>query len=100
MADLTSQDLAQLRATGQTVEVAFQIGKGGLTEGVVKELQARLAKEPLVKVKILAAARGEGGAKSLAMELAQRARVKLVEVRGFTALFYRPPRHKRAPGDY
>lgn len=101
MADLTSHDLAQLRATGQSLDVAFQVGKSGLSEGVVKELQARLSKEPLVKIKILAGARGEdAGAKELAQELAKMARVRLVEVRGFTALFYRPPRHQRGPDDF
>lgn len=100
MAELTSHDLAALRATGQTLEVAFAVGKEGLTEGVVKELQNRLSKEPLVKVRLLKSAREEAGAKDLARELAERARVVLVEVRGHTALFHRPPRHKRGPDDF
>lgn len=100
MAELSPHDLAGLRATGQTIEVAFQVGKSGVTEGVVKELQAHLTREPLVKVKIQKAAFGEGDAKSVALDLATRARVTLVEVRGHTALFHRPPRHKRAPGDF
>lgn len=100
MADLTSHDLAALRASGQTLGVAFQIGKDGVSEGVVKELQARLEREPLIKVKILAAAREGGDTKDLARELATAARVTLVEVRGHTALFYRPPRHKRGPEDF
>lgn len=100
MADLTSHDLAELRASGQSLAVAFQIGKGGLSEGVVRELQMRLAREPLVKVKILAGAREDADAKTLAKELAAQAKVRLVEVRGHTALFYRPPRHKRGPEDF
>lgn len=100
MADPTSADLAALRATGQTLAVAFQIGKSGLTDGVVKELQARLAQEPLVKVKLLKSAREDGDVAALARELAERARVVLVETRGHTALYYRKPRHKRGPNDF
>jgi RNA-binding protein len=100
VANLTSHDLAALRATGQTLGVAFQVGKDGVSEGVVKELQARLERDPLVKVKILASAREDADAKALAQGLAQAARVTLVEVRGHTALFYRPPRHKRGPQDF
>ena len=100
MAELTSHDLAALRATGQTLEAAFQVGKDGVTEGVVKELQARLTREPLVKVKIQKAAFGEGDIRDVAADLAKRARVTLVEVRGHTALFHRPPRHRRGPDDF
>lgn len=101
MADLSSADLAALRATGQTLTDAFQIGKSGVTDGVVKELQNWLSREPLVKVRILKSAiPDEGDVRALAEDLAARARVVLVEVRGSTALFHRPPRHKRSPGDF
>lgn len=100
MAELSSHDMAALRATGQTLEVAFAVGKDGITEGVVKELQNRLARDPLVKVRLLAGSRADQGAKDIAQELAAKARVTLVEVRGFTALFHRPPRHKRGPDDF
>ena len=95
--------MAALRATGQTLEAAFAVGKDGITDGVVKELQTRLTREPLIKVRIHAGAReGEEGlsTKDLARDLATRARVTLVEVRGHTALFHRPPRHKRGPEDF
>lgn len=100
VAELSSQDIAALRATGQSIEVAFQIGKDGVTDGVVKELQNRLLREPLVKVRLLKSAREDEDTRALAEDLATRARVVLVEVRGHTALFHRPPRHKRRPGDF
>lgn len=90
MADLTSQEIAALKASGQAIESSFQVGKNGLTEGVVKELLTWLEREPLVKVKILKGARADGDTKAVAQDLATRAGVVLVEVRGHTALFYRP----------
>lgn len=96
MTDLTSHDLAALRATGQTLDVAFQVGKNGVTDGVVKELQIWLEREPLVKVRLLKGSQEEGDAKTLAASLADRAGAVLVEVRGHTALFYKAKRRRRA----
>jgi RNA-binding protein len=98
--DLTPHEIAALRASGQSVDAAFQVGKAGVTDGVVKELQTHLEREPLVKVKLLKGAREDADTRTLAEDLAQRARVRLIEVRGHTALFYRAPRHKRAPGEF
>ena len=92
MSDLTSHERAALKANGQELEVAFQVGKSGVTDGVVKELVARMDREPLVKVRLLKGAHGEAGVKDVAADLATRAGVVLVEVRGHTALFYRPRR--------
>lgn len=97
MSELPSSDIAALKATGQSLDVAFQVGKNGLTEGVVKELLAWLEREPLIKVRMLKGAREDGDTKALAEELAERAGVVLVEVRGHTALYYKPKgRRKRA----
>lgn len=102
MAQLTNHEIQALRATGQSLDASFQIGKSGVTDGVVKELQTWLSREPLVKVRILKSALPPDGAdtEALARDLAERARVTFVEARGHTALFYRPPRHKRSPGDF
>ncbi|HUR70199.1 MAG TPA: YhbY family RNA-binding protein [Candidatus Thermoplasmatota archaeon] len=96
MSELTSHDLAALKASGQQLEVAFQVGKNGLSEGVVKELHAWLEREPLIKVRMLKGAREGESTKELAQKLAEMAGVVLVEVRGHTALFYRPRRGRRA----
>lgn len=97
MSELSSHDIAALRATGQSLDAAFQVGKSGVTEGVVKELVSWLEREPLVKVKLLKSSQEEGDARSVAQALAERAGATLIEVRGHTALFYRPkPRQRRA----
>lgn len=100
MVELDSHEVAALRASGQSLEVAFQVGKAGITEGVVKELQAHLSREPLIKVKVMKGAREDADTRQVAEELAKLARVRLIEVRGHTALFYRAPRNKRAPDEF
>lgn len=99
MSELSSSDLAALKASGQSLEAAFQVGKNGVTEGVVKELLTWLGREPLVKVKLLKGAIGEADTKSVAKGLAERAGVVLVEVRGHTALFYQPRKGRRVRRD-
>lgn len=93
--DLTSQEIAALRASGQSIDVSFQVGKAGVTDGVVEELKTWLERDPLIKVKILKGAREDADTKTLASELAERAGVVLVEVRGHTALFYKPRKGRR-----
>ena len=100
MVELTTHEVAALRASGQSLGVAFQIGKNGVNDGVVAELQNHVAREPLVKVKFLKSARADLDLPTVAADLAARARVRLIEVRGGTALYYRAPRHKRAPGEF
>lgn len=95
MSDLSSHDIAGLKASGQSLSAAFQVGKSGITEGVVAELKAWLEREPLVKVKVLPGAREDADTKTLAQDLADRAGVVLVEIRGHTALFYRPRKGQR-----
>lgn len=92
LSELKSSEIAALKANGQSLEVAFQVGKSGVTDGVVQELVARLEREPLVKVRLLKGAREDAGVKEVAADLAERAGVVLIEVRGHTALFYRPRR--------
>lgn len=96
MADLTPSDIAGLRASGTSLEASFQIGKNGVTDGVVEELRTHLKREPLVKVKLLKGAVGEeGDKKAVAQDLAERAGAFLVEVRGLTALYYMPRQRGR-----
>lgn len=95
MADLKSSEIAALRANGQALGVSFQVGKSGVTDGVVKELVTWLEREPLVKVRLLKSATGEADTQSVAADLAARAEAVLVEVRGHTALFYKAKRGRR-----
>ncbi|MGQ0536608.1 MAG: YhbY family RNA-binding protein [Methanobacteriota archaeon] len=86
---------ADLRRAGQDLDVAFHVGKHGVTDGVVAELQERLEREPLTKVRFLPASRAGMEANALAADLAARAGAELIEVRGHTALFYRPLKGKK-----
>lgn len=85
----------RLRAEGQGIDPTVHVGKDGLTDGVVDELDAQLRRHHLVKVRIQRAAVGgdKAGKDGQAEDLAGRMGAELVERRGHTVLLYR----RRAP---
>lgn len=54
--ELTSKQRAQLRALANPLEDMVLVGKGGLTDAVIREVDSILAKKELVKIKLLESA--------------------------------------------
>lgn len=89
---LTGKSLRHLRALGHHLEAVVQIGKDGVTDGVVEATRAALLAHELVKVRIGQDApveRKEAGA-----ELAERTGSTLAQVLGRTVLVYKRHPHK------
>ena len=84
----------QLVAEGQRIKATVQVGKGGLSPGVLEELDTRLKRDHLVKVRLVrGAAGGERGEEDeMARALCDELGAELVERRGHTALVYRRTR--------
>lgn len=91
MDPLTNKQIQEKRAAAQAIDVTMQVGKGGVTDATFAELDAQLKKRKLVKVRLLKTAT-EGGAQddAQAHRLAEGTRSTLIEVRGHTAVFFRP----------
>ena len=81
----------RLRTEGQGIAATLSIGKAGLTDGVVEELDAQLKRQHLVKVRVQRSALGEdrSAKDDQAVELSERLGAELVERRGNTVLLYR-----------
>lgn len=62
------------------IKLTLQIGKEGITDGVIKNLKGQLKKRKVVKVKFLKSAI------ELAKELVEKCNGKLVEIRRNTAV--------------
>ncbi|MBX3209741.1 MAG: ribosome assembly RNA-binding protein YhbY [Labilithrix sp.] len=89
---LSGKATRYLRGLGHHLEPVVQIGKDGITEGVVTATRAALLAHELVKVRILTEApvdRKEAGA-----ELARRAGAALAQTLGRTLLLYKRHPHK------
>jgi len=90
---LTGKAVRHLRALGHHLDPVVQIGKDGITDGVVAATREALLAHELIKVKILQDApveRTEAGA-----ELARRAGASLAQTLGRTLLLYK--RHPNKP---
>jgi len=66
------------------------IGKSGPSTELLKEIEKQLAKNKMVKAKILKTALSDNEAKEFATRIAEQTGSSLVEVRGHTFILYKP----------
>jgi RNA-binding protein len=85
---LTSKDVQAKRAEAQALRATLHVGKAGVTDATIAELDAQLRKSRLVKVRLLPTAAGTDG-RAQAGHLAVATASTLVEVRGHTAVLFR-----------
>ncbi len=83
------KDLQELRSAANKLNVTVTVGKNGITDATIEELDRHLKKEKLVKVRLLKSATHETGMQVQADTLAEKTRSRLVEIRGGTAVFHR-----------
>jgi RNA-binding protein len=76
-----------LRGLGHHLEPVVQVGKDGLSEGLVAALDAALQTHELIKVKLGEAAGADR--RAIAAALAEACAGELVQVLGRTVLIYR-----------
>lgn len=90
---LTGKQRRHLRALGHHLQFAVQLGKGGLTPGVVSAVDAALTQHELVKVKIGPEAPEDRH--DIAEALATATKCSVAQVLGRTLLLYR--KHPKEP---
>ena len=89
MSELTAGKKRFVKRTLSGESPTILIGKGGVSEGVLKEVEKQLEKRKMVKVKLLGMAVKGGETKQIATRIAERTEASLVEVRGHTFMLYR-----------
>jgi RNA-binding protein len=65
------------------------VGKGQISQGLVKEIEKQLEKREIVKVKILKSVLQEAKASEMALAISRQTEAELVEVRGHTFILYK-----------
>ncbi len=84
---LTSKQRAHLRALANTLEPVFLIGKGGLNDNMIADIDAALETRELMKIKVLNNSMAEP--KEASIEIAGRINADVVQVIGGKFVLYR-----------
>lgn len=84
---LTSKQRARLRALANPIDALFQIGKGGVSENLLAQLDDLLRVRELIKLRVLETAGAE--AKEFAPALADALDAECVQVIGSKIVLYR-----------
>jgi len=96
--DLTSKQRAQLRGLANTIDTIVQVGKDGITENVIAQVNEALEARELIKGRVLDN-NIEYDARMAAEELAAATRSQVVQVIGSKFVLYREthskPKEKR-----
>jgi RNA-binding protein len=84
---LTSKQRSFLRALGHKLEPIVFLGKGGLTDNIIKELDTNLELRELIKVKLQDGCELE--IKDVANEVGETLKADVVQVIGHKFILYR-----------
>lgn len=84
---ITTKQRAQLRALANPLEVILQVGKSGVIDTLVKQVDDALTARELIKIKVLENA--PVNAREVAQELSEKTGADVVQVIGMKVSLYR-----------
>ena len=84
---MTSKERAGLRSQANTIQPIFQIGKNGISDNTIKQVDDALEARELIKITVLETA-GEN-TRDLAHEVAREVNAEVVQVIGSKFVLYR-----------
>lgn len=84
---LTSKQRAYLRGLANSYDSLFQIGKGGVSDTLIKQVEDALKKRELIKLNSLENC--PNSPREVADEIAQKAKCDVVQVVGRKMIFYK-----------
>lgn len=84
---LTSKQRAFLRGMANTIEPVFLIGKGGVNDSMVKDIDAALEARELIKIKVLNNSMTD--VREASIEIADKIGADVVQVIGGKFVLYR-----------
>ncbi|WP_099221152.1 ribosome assembly RNA-binding protein YhbY [Listeria costaricensis] len=90
---LTGKQKRYLRKEAHHLQPIFQVGKGGITPNMVKQIQAALEARELIKVSILQNV--EESHQEVAETLSARTGAELVQLIGRTIILYKESKNKK-----
>jgi len=91
---ITGKQRSYLRRLANGIEPIFQIGKGGITENVIKQFDEALEARELVKATVLKNALA--GTRDICEEIAEATGAEIVQVIGSKFVLYRESKNNKA----
>lgn len=85
---MTGKERAAWRAKANSLEPLFQVGKGGMSEAIIKQTDDALKARELIKVKVLLES-SPATPREVADELAQATNSDVIQVIGGVIVLYR-----------
>lgn len=94
---MTSKERAALRGQANSLNVLFQVGKGGISENLIEETNDALKARELIKLRVLTET-SPVSAREAAEEIAAKTASDVVQVIGGVMVLYKynPELHKKA----
>lgn len=86
---MEKEKLYRLKAEANQLSPILNIGKNGVTDTLIEELNKQIKANRLVKVKVLKSAEEGKDLKVIAEEIAAATRSTVIDVRGRTVVLYR-----------
>jgi RNA-binding protein len=86
---MEKERLYQLKSEANQISPVLNIGKNGVTDTLIEELNKQIKANRLVKVRVLKSAEEGKDVKAIAEEIANATRSTLIEIRGRTVVLYR-----------
>lgn len=90
---LTSKQRAQLRSLANQIDTIFQIGKSGINEQLIKQIDDALEARELIKIRTLETS--PVGSREAADQIAQQVSADVVQVIGSRFVLYRESRDNK-----
>ena len=84
---MTSKDRAYLRGIAMKMEPTAQVGKNGITDTLLKQIDDQLEAREMIKVSVLQNA--DLDARAVANDIAEAVNCEVVQVLGFKITLYR-----------
>jgi RNA-binding protein len=85
---LTSKQKSFLRSEAHHIDPIFQVGKGGVSGTMLRQIEEALEKRELIKISILQ--NNEDDKNDVAKALAEGTYAELVQLIGHTVILYKP----------
>ncbi len=97
---MTSKERAALRAQANSLDVLFQVGKGGISEALIEQTNDALKARELIKLKVLTET-SPVSTREAADEIAAKTGSDVVQVIGGVIVLYKenPELHVKKPKD-